>query len=213
MGLIGNNIKQLRKAHSLSQTEFGDKIGVDRGRVAKWETTETLPKAKEMIKICEVFHISYAELSEKELVINQEDVERDNLIVNESDNEIQTNNPEQKKITSNSLEALIALSRSNELLASAHDKQAEANRQQAEANRILAATNAKMVDKITAYAAQESHSDVDARIDAILELLTGVATGKQYSTAEEMTVAYIHILQIWKDRNKGIQNGKGTSGK
>ena len=41
--LISQNITALRQYHEYSQEEMGEKIGVTRQAVAKWESVETVP--------------------------------------------------------------------------------------------------------------------------------------------------------------------------
>ena len=43
---LGERIQSLRKAAGLSQEELGDKLGVARQSVSKWESDTTIPEAR-----------------------------------------------------------------------------------------------------------------------------------------------------------------------
>ncbi len=60
--LVGENIKLIRKSLNLSQREFGEKLGVSRSCVERWEVDNTEPDFKAMRKMKEVFGISYEEI-------------------------------------------------------------------------------------------------------------------------------------------------------
>lgn len=54
---IGHRIEELRKHLRLSQEEFGDKIGVARQTISKWELGDNTPTIKNLQKICDMFKI------------------------------------------------------------------------------------------------------------------------------------------------------------
>ena len=54
-------IYKIRKAEGLSQEEFGNKIGVSRQMVSKWEIGESSPRTDKINKICTTFGITPAE--------------------------------------------------------------------------------------------------------------------------------------------------------
>lgn len=53
--IIGARIKEFRTEQSLSQTAFGEKIGVSQDTVSLWERGKGLPSVLDIIKIIEVF--------------------------------------------------------------------------------------------------------------------------------------------------------------
>lgn len=58
----GQNIRDIRKSLNLTQKEFGEKIGVSRSCVEKWEVKNYEPDFKTLRKMKEVFGISYEEI-------------------------------------------------------------------------------------------------------------------------------------------------------
>lgn len=54
-------IYKIRKAEGLSQEEFGNKIGVSRQMVSKWEMGESSPRTDKINKICTTFGITPGE--------------------------------------------------------------------------------------------------------------------------------------------------------
>ncbi len=59
---FAKKINELRKEKNLSQKEFGDLLSVSNKAVSKWETGESLPKMKTIIKIAEIYGINPNEL-------------------------------------------------------------------------------------------------------------------------------------------------------
>lgn len=55
---LGETIKYYRTQLNLSQTELGDRIGVSRQAVAKWETDTGIPDINNIQTLAKVFHIS-----------------------------------------------------------------------------------------------------------------------------------------------------------
>lgn len=55
---LGEIIKHYRSRLNMSQTELGDKIGVSRQAVTKWETDTGIPDINNIQTIAKVFHIS-----------------------------------------------------------------------------------------------------------------------------------------------------------
>lgn len=53
-----NRIKQIRKKEGLSQTKFGERLGVTLSAVQKWEMGHNQPDAASVKLICEKFHIN-----------------------------------------------------------------------------------------------------------------------------------------------------------
>jgi transcriptional regulator with XRE-family HTH domain len=56
---IGNRLKQLRKSHGLSQTEFASKIGLTRGNYAQIEMGKQFPAYEVLIGVSKEFKKSY----------------------------------------------------------------------------------------------------------------------------------------------------------
>ena len=55
---LGETIKNYRTQLNLSQTELGDRIGVSRQAVTKWETDTGIPDINNIQSLAKVFHIS-----------------------------------------------------------------------------------------------------------------------------------------------------------
>lgn len=55
---LGETIKYYRSQLNMSQTELGDKIGVSRQAVTKWETDTGIPDINNIKSLAKVFHIS-----------------------------------------------------------------------------------------------------------------------------------------------------------
>lgn len=70
---FGKNINRLRKKQGYSQEELGEKIGVTRQTISKWELEQTSPSLNDLNKIAEFFSVKIDDLiceeSEKKIVI------------------------------------------------------------------------------------------------------------------------------------------------
>lgn len=55
---LGEKIMQLRQQQGLSQEAFGEKLGVSRQAVSKWETGQAAPDIDKIIAISEIFQVS-----------------------------------------------------------------------------------------------------------------------------------------------------------
>lgn len=55
-------LKKLREAAKLTQKQAAKKIGVVQSSVSMWETGESIPQTKILVKIAEVYGCSVAEL-------------------------------------------------------------------------------------------------------------------------------------------------------
>ena len=55
---LGDKIFKLRTERGLSQETFGDKLGVSRQSVSKWETDQSLPELEKIIALSEFFGVS-----------------------------------------------------------------------------------------------------------------------------------------------------------
>lgn len=59
---IGQRISQYRKEMNLSQEQLGDKLGVSRQAVYKWESDLSLPDSNNLIELSKIFSIGLSEL-------------------------------------------------------------------------------------------------------------------------------------------------------
>ena len=55
---IGEVIYELRKKNNLTQEQLGEKLGVSRQTISKWELGETFPDLKDSLNISQLFNIS-----------------------------------------------------------------------------------------------------------------------------------------------------------
>lgn len=62
MSIVGENIRAIREANDLTQTEFAALLKVKRGRIATYETTESKPDAELANAISQKFDIKIEEL-------------------------------------------------------------------------------------------------------------------------------------------------------
>lgn len=88
--MFNEKLLELRKEKGLSQEELGEKLGVTRQTVSKWELGSTSPKLDDLVKISNFFEISVDELIGNEEKIKNDD--KDNLNVNYKNN----SNPKKK---------------------------------------------------------------------------------------------------------------------
>ena len=63
----GNKISELRKKNNLSQEELGEKIGVARQTISKWELGETSPDIKQSKELSKIFNVSLDELTDNDI--------------------------------------------------------------------------------------------------------------------------------------------------
>ena len=56
--MISLRVKQLRKKHNMTQTEFGVLFGVGKTTVSSWETNNSSPSDEIKIAICKRFNVS-----------------------------------------------------------------------------------------------------------------------------------------------------------
>lgn len=59
---FGDNLRNLRKINKISQEKLAEKLDVSRQSVSKWETGESYPEMKHILKICEIFHCKINDL-------------------------------------------------------------------------------------------------------------------------------------------------------
>ena len=60
--IVGENIRRLRKARGMTQTQFSDAIGRSQSIVAQYETGQRLPSARIIGQIAEVCGVTYDEV-------------------------------------------------------------------------------------------------------------------------------------------------------
>ena len=68
---LGQHFAQARKKSGLSQEEIGEKLGVSRQTISKWETDETLPDICQAKKLAALYHLSLDELIDFDLDIEE----------------------------------------------------------------------------------------------------------------------------------------------
>ncbi len=56
---LGNKLQTLRKQKGLSQEQLAEQLGVSRQAVSKWELNTTLPETENIIKIKNIFGVSF----------------------------------------------------------------------------------------------------------------------------------------------------------
>lgn len=59
---LADNLKRLRKEHSLSQEALADKLNVSRQSVSKWESNQAYPEMDKVLQICDLFNLTLDEL-------------------------------------------------------------------------------------------------------------------------------------------------------
>lgn len=62
--VIGTNIKELRKANKLTQSELAEKLSYSNKAISRWESGEVIPDVSTLNKICDVFNIPIAQIFE-----------------------------------------------------------------------------------------------------------------------------------------------------
>ena len=64
MSTFGENLKNLRKQQNISQGEFARLIQTTQQRVSEWECNKVEPSLCNIIKILNVFNVTFEELTE-----------------------------------------------------------------------------------------------------------------------------------------------------
>jgi len=59
--VIGNNIKNLRKAHDLTQIELAEKLNYSNKAVSRWESGEVIPDVPTLNNLSKIFNIEIAD--------------------------------------------------------------------------------------------------------------------------------------------------------
>lgn len=64
--VVGNNIKNLRKANKLTQYELSEKLNYSNKAISRWESGEVVPDIQTLNKICEIFNVPIASMFEQD---------------------------------------------------------------------------------------------------------------------------------------------------
>lgn len=90
MGIVGKNIRHLRREQQLSQCDLADKVGLKRGNIASYEKSAAEPKIYNVIKLADYFKVSICDFVKKDLStgniiepIIEEVVEKPILVIKE----------------------------------------------------------------------------------------------------------------------------------
>ena len=59
---IGDNFKQIRKAHNLTQEQLSKESKISQSSISLWENEERTPNIKDCIKLADYYQISLDEL-------------------------------------------------------------------------------------------------------------------------------------------------------
>lgn len=63
--VIGNNIRELRKANKLTQYELAEKINYSNKAISRWESGEVIPDIPTLNNLCEIFNIPLSQIFEE----------------------------------------------------------------------------------------------------------------------------------------------------
>lgn len=69
--IIGNNIKELRKVHKLTQNDLAEKLNYSNKAISRWESGEVIPDVLTLNKICDIFQIPISQIFESNLTKKQ----------------------------------------------------------------------------------------------------------------------------------------------
>ena len=64
---FGQKLQTLRKEKGISQEKLADRLGVSRQAVSKWELDATLPETENIIKIRNIFNVSFDYLMDENI--------------------------------------------------------------------------------------------------------------------------------------------------
>lgn len=64
---FGDNLRNLRQSKKLSQEKLGEKVGVSRQSVSKWELGESYPEMNNIFALCDIFHCKINDLVHEDL--------------------------------------------------------------------------------------------------------------------------------------------------
>ncbi len=80
MGLIGPNIRYLRREKNLSQEELAKKLGLNRGNIASYEKGLAEPKIDYLIKLAEFFKVRLIQLVNQDLTEGADSAPSEHLL-------------------------------------------------------------------------------------------------------------------------------------
>jgi transcriptional regulator with XRE-family HTH domain len=60
------NLKNIRIKHGMTQDRLAVILGVEKSSISKWETTDVIPHIDKLLKISELFKVTYDELLREE---------------------------------------------------------------------------------------------------------------------------------------------------
>ena len=83
---LAEQIAALRKKHGFSQEELGEKLGVSRQAVSKWESSQAVPELEKLKELCRIFGVSLNELLQLEE--NGQVREEENLLSQQAEKNI-----------------------------------------------------------------------------------------------------------------------------
>ena len=83
---LAEQIAALRKKHGFSQEELGEKLGVSRQAVSKWESGQAVPELEKLKELCRIFGVSLNELLQLEE--NGQVREEENLLSQQAEKNI-----------------------------------------------------------------------------------------------------------------------------
>ena len=83
---LAEQIAALRKKHGFSQEELGEKLGVSRQAVSKWESGQVVPELEKLKELCRIFGVSLNELLQLEE--NGQVREEENLLSQQAEKNI-----------------------------------------------------------------------------------------------------------------------------
>lgn len=79
--ILADKIMQLRKQKGWSQEELGEKLGISRQSVSKWESGTSIPDLDKILKLSELFGVSTDYLLKDEMEEYEQDKDRVNVYV------------------------------------------------------------------------------------------------------------------------------------
>ena len=59
---FSEKLKTARKANKITQQQLAEELGLSRSAIAKYGTSDVLPKTKNIKRICEIFNLTFDEL-------------------------------------------------------------------------------------------------------------------------------------------------------
>lgn len=77
--MFSDNLKQLRKAKGITQTQFASIFNISSGTIAMWETGKRMPDTEMLRRIAQFFNVSIDFLLDNEKSPSEESEELDNV--------------------------------------------------------------------------------------------------------------------------------------